>query len=39
MAFERACSLSDVAEDEALGVTVGAYEVAFTKDLIEFINA
>ncbi len=31
MAFERACSLSDVAEDEALGVTVGAYEVAVAR--------
>jgi 3-phenylpropionate/trans-cinnamate dioxygenase ferredoxin subunit len=31
MAFERACSLSEVAEDEALGVTVGAYEVAVAR--------
>jgi 3-phenylpropionate/trans-cinnamate dioxygenase ferredoxin subunit len=31
MAFERACSLGDVAEDEALGVTVGAYEVAVAR--------
>jgi 3-phenylpropionate/trans-cinnamate dioxygenase ferredoxin subunit len=31
MAFERACSLSEVAEDEALGVTVGAYDVAVAR--------
>ncbi|HEX6149675.1 non-heme iron oxygenase ferredoxin subunit [Nocardioides sp.] len=31
MAFERACSLSEVAEDEALGVTIGAYEVAVAR--------
>jgi 3-phenylpropionate/trans-cinnamate dioxygenase ferredoxin subunit len=28
MAFERACSLSDVPADEALGVTIGEYDVA-----------
>ncbi len=28
MAFERACALADVPSDEALGVTVGAYDVA-----------
>jgi len=31
MTFERACSLSEVAEDEALGVTVGAFEVAVAR--------
>jgi 3-phenylpropionate/trans-cinnamate dioxygenase ferredoxin subunit len=31
MAFERACSLGDVAEDEALGVTLGAFEVAVAR--------
>jgi 3-phenylpropionate/trans-cinnamate dioxygenase ferredoxin component len=31
MAFERACSLDDVAEDEALGVTLGAFEVAVAR--------
>jgi 3-phenylpropionate/trans-cinnamate dioxygenase ferredoxin subunit len=31
MAFERVCSLSEVAEDEALGVTVGAYDVAVAR--------
>jgi 3-phenylpropionate/trans-cinnamate dioxygenase ferredoxin subunit len=31
MAFERACSLGDVPEDEALGVTLGAFEVAVAR--------
>jgi 3-phenylpropionate/trans-cinnamate dioxygenase ferredoxin subunit len=31
MAFERACSLDDVPEDEALGVTLGAFEVAVAR--------
>ena len=31
MAFERVCSLSEVEEDEALGVTVGAYDVAIAR--------
>jgi len=35
MAFERACSLEDVAEDEALGVTLGAYEVAVARHGVE----
>ena len=36
MAFERACSVSDVPADEALGVTVGAYDVAVARDGDEF---
>ena len=28
MSFERACAISDVPTDEALGVTIGAYDVA-----------
>jgi 3-phenylpropionate/trans-cinnamate dioxygenase ferredoxin component len=28
MTFERACAISDVPTDEALGVTIGAYDVA-----------
>ena len=28
MAFERACAVADVPTDEALGVTIGAYDVA-----------
>ncbi len=31
MAFERACALADVPSDEALGVTVGAYDVAVAR--------
>ncbi len=31
MAFERACALSDVAEDEALGVTLGRFDVAVAR--------
>jgi 3-phenylpropionate/trans-cinnamate dioxygenase ferredoxin subunit len=31
MTFERACSLDDVPEDEALGVTLGAFEVAVAR--------
>ncbi len=32
MSFERACALSEVPGDEALGVTVGAYDVAVARD-------
>ncbi|NHC21752.1 non-heme iron oxygenase ferredoxin subunit [Nocardioides sp. IC4_145] len=32
MSFERACALADVPTDEALGVTVGAYDVAVARD-------
>ncbi|MDN4162137.1 non-heme iron oxygenase ferredoxin subunit [Nocardioides abyssi] len=32
MTFERACALSDVPTDEALAVTVGAYDVAVARD-------
>ena len=32
MTFERACALTDVPEDEALGVTVDAYDVAVARD-------
>ena len=28
MTYERACAISDVPADEALGVTIGAYDVA-----------
>jgi 3-phenylpropionate/trans-cinnamate dioxygenase ferredoxin subunit len=31
MGFEPACALSDVPEDEALGVTIGRYEVAVAR--------
>ena len=31
MPFERACALADVPEDEALGVTLGRYEVAVAR--------
>ena len=31
MSFERACALADVPTDEALGVTVGAYDVAIAR--------
>jgi 3-phenylpropionate/trans-cinnamate dioxygenase ferredoxin subunit len=36
MAFERACSVSEVREDEALGLTVGEYDVAVARDGDEF---
>ena len=32
MTFERACGLEEIPGDEALGVTVGAYDVAIAKD-------
>ena len=32
MGFERACALADVPGDEALAVTVGAYDVAIARD-------
>lgn len=32
MAFVRACALADVPTDEALAVTVGAFEVAVARD-------
>jgi 3-phenylpropionate/trans-cinnamate dioxygenase ferredoxin subunit len=32
MAFERACALTEVPTDEALAVTVGAYEVAVARN-------
>ena len=31
MTFERACALADVPTDEALGVTVGRYDVAVAR--------
>ncbi len=31
MTFERACALTDVAEDEALGVTLGRHDVAIAR--------
>ena len=31
MTFERACALADVLEDEALGVTIGRYDVAVAR--------
>ena len=31
MSFERACAVSEVPTDEALGVTVGAYDVAIAR--------
>lgn len=31
MTFELACALADVPEDEALGVTIGAYDVALAR--------
>ena len=36
MTFERACALADVPTDEALGVTIGAYDVAVARDGDEF---
>ena len=32
MAFERACALAEVSPEEALAVTIGAYEVAVAVD-------
>jgi 3-phenylpropionate/trans-cinnamate dioxygenase ferredoxin subunit len=32
MSFERACALSEVPDDEALGVTIGAVAVAVARD-------
>jgi len=32
VAFERACALAELRDDEALGVTVGAYDVAIARD-------
>ena len=32
MTFERACALADVAEDEALGVVLGAQNLAIARD-------
>jgi 3-phenylpropionate/trans-cinnamate dioxygenase ferredoxin component len=32
MAFERACELSQVPDDEAVAVTVGPYDVAVARD-------
>ncbi|WP_298512074.1 non-heme iron oxygenase ferredoxin subunit [uncultured Nocardioides sp.] len=31
MSFERACALADVPEDEALGVTIGAQDLAVAR--------
>jgi 3-phenylpropionate/trans-cinnamate dioxygenase ferredoxin subunit len=36
MALERVCAVADVPTDEALGVTVGAYDVAVARDGDEF---
>jgi 3-phenylpropionate/trans-cinnamate dioxygenase ferredoxin component len=36
MGFEKACSVDDVPTDEALGVTVGEYDVAVARDGDEF---
>lgn len=36
MTFVRACSLDEIPADEALGVTVGAYDVAIARDGDEF---
>lgn len=36
MALERACAVADVPEDEALGVTLGRYEVAVARHEDEF---
>jgi 3-phenylpropionate/trans-cinnamate dioxygenase ferredoxin component len=32
MAFERACAVADVPADEALGVTLGRFDVAIARD-------
>jgi 3-phenylpropionate/trans-cinnamate dioxygenase ferredoxin component len=34
--FERACTVAEVPTDEALGVTIGAYDVAVARDGDEF---
>ncbi|CAN5572934.1 non-heme iron oxygenase ferredoxin subunit [soil metagenome] len=36
MSFEPACAASDVPTDEALGVTIGAFDVAIARDGEEF---
>jgi 3-phenylpropionate/trans-cinnamate dioxygenase ferredoxin component len=36
MAFQRACSISEVPTDEALGVTVGGLDLAIARDGEEF---
>lgn len=36
MSFERACAVDDVPTDEALAVTVGAYDVAVARHEDEF---
>jgi len=36
MTFERACAIAEVAEDEALGVTLGRYEIAMARHGDEF---
>jgi 3-phenylpropionate/trans-cinnamate dioxygenase ferredoxin subunit len=36
MSFERACSVDDVPTDEALGVTIGEYDVAVARHGEEF---
>ncbi len=36
MSFERACAVADVPTDEALGVTIGAYDVAVARHGDEF---
>jgi 3-phenylpropionate/trans-cinnamate dioxygenase ferredoxin component len=36
MTFELACAASDVPEDEALGVTIGRYDVAIARNGDEF---
>jgi 3-phenylpropionate/trans-cinnamate dioxygenase ferredoxin subunit len=37
MPFERACAASEVPDDEALGVTVGGYDVAVARCGEEFL--
>ena len=36
MAFERACAIDEVREDEALAVTLGDYDVAIARDGDDF---
>jgi 3-phenylpropionate/trans-cinnamate dioxygenase ferredoxin subunit len=36
MSFERVCAVGDVRADEALGVTVGEYDVAIAREGDEF---
>ena len=36
MSFQRACAVDDVPTDEALGVTIGAYDVAVARHGDEF---